>query len=306
MTFADPRGLLLGAIAALLFAVVLGGAQRRRAYALVRYSNLQFLQAATRESKWPSRLLTAGWIAALALIVLAAGSPHVRAWIPVHGGAVVLCVDTSGSMAAADVTPTRADAALAALRAFARQTPQGTAIGLVSFAGTAQGIVRPTRDLDVLQSAFEQIPAPNGATAIGDALALAQNMLPRTGHRVVVLITDGENNAGTDPLRAARSLAQQHVKLYTIGIGTNAGALIPGTLQPAGIDEQALQAYAQVTGGAYSRATDAAELRQALGTLGRSTTYERATLDVSLDAALAGAILMAFTFGAGAAAGRYP
>jgi Ca-activated chloride channel family protein len=306
MTFAHPHMLLIGAVAACALMYLAYAAQQRRRYALAAYSNLQFLESAVRSPAWPARLLAVGWIFAAALVVVGAAQPRVRTFVPVHGGAVVLCIDTSGSMAAGDVAPTRANAALAALRAFEKQTPAGTAIGLVSFAGAAQGIVRPTRDRNAFDSALQQIPAPNGATAIGDALSLAQSMLPRTGHRVVVLITDGENNAGEDPLRVARSLAQHGIKLYTIGIGTNTGALIPGTLQTAGIDEAALRAYASATGGAYSGVADAAQLREALAALGRSTSYERATVDVSLAAALAGAALMGLTFAAGLAAGRFP
>ena len=128
----------------------------------------------------------------------------------------------------------------------------------------------------------------------------------RQGARAVVLITDGENNAGTNPMQAAQSLGAAHIPLYTIGIGTNSGALIPGTLQTAGIDEQALRAYAAATGGAYSRADDAAQLREALARLGRSTSMRRANVDVSLPTALAGGALMAITFLAGLALGRYP
>jgi Ca-activated chloride channel family protein len=230
----------------------------------------------------------------------------VRAAVPSLGGSVVLCVDTSGSMNAADVSPTRAQAALAAMRAFIDQAPAQTAIGIISFASDAQVLTQPSRDRDQVQQALDAIPAPNGATAIGDAVALAQRVLPRTGSRAVVLITDGENNAGTDPMQAARALGAAHIPLYTIGIGTNSGALIPGTLQTAGIEEEALRAYAATTGGAYSRADDAVQLREALARLGRSTSMTPANVDNSLPVALAGGALMVLTFLSGMIAGRYP
>lgn len=306
MRFGHPYVLAAGAAAVCLFAALYWLVQRRRSEQTLRYSNLAFLVSAVQPRLWPHRALAAAWIAAIALVAIAAADPRVRAWVPVRGGAVVLCVDTSGSMSAADVAPTRADAALAAMRAFIRQSPSQTAVGVVSFAGEAQAIVAPTRDRDRLAAALEEIPEPNGATAIGDALSLAQRILPKSGHRAVVLITDGENNAGGDPLQAARSLALQHIKLYTIGIGTNAGALIPGTLQTAGIDEQALQAYAAATGGAYSRAGDAPQLRQALASLGRTTSFEHKSVDIALATAMTGAVLMAAAFLAGLAAGRFP
>jgi hypothetical protein len=107
-------------------------------------------------------------------------------------------------------------------------------------------------------------------------------------------------------MAAARKLAENHIPLYTIGIGTNSGALIPGTLQTAGINEDALRAYASATGGAYSRADNAVQLRTALARLGRLTAFERRDVDVSLPIAEAGAVLMVLAFLGGLAAGRYP
>lgn len=306
MTFTHPGYIGLAILAALVFALIYGAVTRRRYRQTIAYSNLPFLTAAVSPRKWPERLLAAAWIFGVLLVVLAVSGPHVRAMVPSLGGSVVLCIDTSGSMNAQDVAPTRAQAALAAMRAFISQAPPQTAIGIISFASDAQVLAQPTRDRDQIETALDAVPAPNGATAIGDALALAQRILPATGSRAVVLITDGESNAGSDPMQAARSLGAAHIALYTIGIGTNSGALIPGTLQTAGIDEDALRAYAAATGGAYSRADDAVQLREALARLGRSTSMRHANVDVSLPAALAGGALMALTFLAGVAAGRYP
>jgi Ca-activated chloride channel homolog len=306
MSLVHPQYLAVALAALLAFALLYRSLERRRAQQTIAYSNLPFLVAAAAPSRWPHKLLTAAWILAVALLVIALCGPRVRAMVPSVGGSVVLCVDTSGSMTAADVNPTRAQAAVAAMRAFIAHAAPQTAIGIISFATDAQVLVQPTRDRDQIETALGAIPPPNGATAIGDALALAHRMLPAAGSRAVVLITDGENNAGTDPMVAARSLGAAHIPLYTIGIGTNSGALIPGTLQTAGLDEDALRAYAAATGGAYSRAADAAQLREALTRLGRSTSMRRANLDFSLPAALAGGTLMALTFLTGLAIGRYP
>ncbi len=86
------------------------------------------------------------------------------------------------------------------------------------------------------------------------------------------------------------------MKLYTVGIGTNSGALVPGTLQEAGINEDALRSYARTTGGTYSRAGDAAQLRGALAALGRTTSFEPALVDLSLPDAVLGALIMAIAF----------
>ena len=306
MSFTHPEYILIAVLAAVAFLWIYRVIERRRVRQSLRYSNLTFLIGAVQPRAWPLRALAGAWIAAVALVVFALSGPHVRASVPVRDGSVVLCIDTSGSMSATDVEPTRAQAALAAMRAFVDATPTGSAVGIVSFAGDAQAIVQPTRDRDQVLAALNEVPAPNGATAIGDALSLAERILPKTGHRVVVLITDGVNTTGSDPLAVAQALGAAHITLYTIGIGTNSGALIPGTLQEAGIDEDALRNYAQATGGAYSRADDATQLRSALANLGRSTLFQRGSVDVSLASALAGAVVMVLTFLAGMAVGRYP
>lgn len=305
MSFAHPALLAAALAAALVFALLYGLLERRKRRQTIAYSNLPFLVAAAAPRAWPHRLLAGAWIAAVALLVLAVSGPRIHSLVPTLGGSVVLCVDTSGSMNATDVDPTRAQAALAAMRAFIAQAPAQTAIGVISFATDAQVLTQPTRDRDQLETALQAVPSPNGATAIGDALSLAHRILPPTGARAVVLITDGENNAGTDPMDAARSLGAAHIPLYTIGIGTNSGALIPGTLQTAGIDEDSLRAYASATGGAYSRADDATQLHEALARLGRSTSLRRGTVDVSLPAALAAGAIMIGAFLGGLGAGRW-
>ena len=107
-------------------------------------------------------------------------------------------------------------------------------------------------------------------------------------------------------MAAAQALSAQHIPIYTVGIGSNSGAYIPGTLDAAGINEPALRAYAAVTGGAYSRADDAVQLREALTQLGQTTSLRPANVDISLATAITGGILLSLTVLAGIAAGRFP
>ena len=299
MTFAHPAFVPLAIAAIALFALGYLWLQRRRAGAVLRYSSLPFLIAAAQPPRWPARALFAAWLIAFAAVAIAAAGPRANADLPVRGGSVIVCVDTSGSMATQDVAPSRAAAAQAAMRSFIQVVPQGVAVGIVSFAGGAQLVYPPARDRDKAIEALSAIPPPNGATAIGDALLLAMHSLPAKGTRDVILITDGENNAGTDPVAAARMLASAHIKLYTIGIGTNSGALVPGTLIAAGIDGRALRQYAALTGGSYSRADNADDLRRELSTLGRTVTFERRPVALAFPLAFAGALLMIGAFFAG-------
>lgn len=306
MSFDRPWGLLLAALLVASFCLLYRTLEARKRAGALTYSNLAFVVAATQARPTLGRLLAAAWLAAVALLAIAFAGPRMHVWVPAKDGSVVLCVDTSGSMAATDVSPSRADAVKAAALAFINHIPFGTKVAIVAFSSGA-GVVAPlTTDRDALRAALDQIPLPNGATAIGDALLLAGSTLPARGHRVVVLITDGVNNRGEDPLAAAQVLGAKRIRLFTVGIGTNGGSIIPGTSQEASIDEDALRAYASAAGGTYSRAGDAGALRQTLAALGRTTTLEVKKVDVALPAATAGALLMIAAFLAGMAAGRYP
>jgi Ca-activated chloride channel family protein len=177
-------------------------------------------------------------------------------------------------------------------------------IGIIAFASGASIIQPLTADRDVSKAALDEIPLPNGATAIGDALRLAAQGLPPAGHRVVILVTDGVSNAGADPQEAAQYLGANHIPVYTIGIGTPNGDVIGG--EQATIDEDALRSYADASGGAYARAEDAAQLRDALARLGRATSLERKPVDGSLGFAFGAAALFALSLFAGLATGRVP
>jgi Ca-activated chloride channel family protein len=307
VTLAHPAWLAAGVAAAAVFLWAALIASRRAGAAALAYSNLAFFAAATKERvNWGLviAIACAGGIVALGG---ALAGPRFIANVPVRGGAVVLCVDTSGSMRATDVDPTRAVAAAAAVRAFVDGVPNGTRLAIVSFAGGA-GVVQPlTDDRDAVRDAVAQIPAPNGGTAIGEALATAARQLPSSGRRAIVLITDGVNNMGADPLGVAQQLGANGIEIDTIGIGTNdSGQLVPGTDIAASIDEDALRAIASSGHGAYARANDAGTLRSRLAALAGSTTQEKKRIDASLPLALGGGLIVLFALGGGLLAGRFP
>ena len=110
-----------------------------------------------------------------------------------------------------------------------------------------------------------------------------------------MLITDGVNNSGADPLAVAPQLGANGVEIDTIGIGTNdSGQLIPGTGEEASLDEEALREIAHDAHGTYARAADAGSLRGRLDALAQTTTREQKKVDLALPfAVVAGAILLA-------------
>jgi Ca-activated chloride channel family protein len=306
MSFDRPVWLVIGLATIALFALGYRALARRRSEMDLAYSNVAFFMQAVRPRAWIATALAVLWVLALASVALGAAGPHLVIPVPIKDGSVFICIDTSGSMRSTDVTPTRADAAKAAARAFIDETPAGTKIGIISFAGNAQMVQPLSADHRQVSESLDYVPLPNGATAIGDALELAAQNLPTHGHRVVILITDGVNNSGSDPGQAAQLLGDNHIPIYTIGIGTPAGGLIPGTNEEATIDEDALRSYAEISGGAYARAENATQLHDALARLGHVTSLERKPVDASLGFAFGGALAMVIAFLAGFGLGRYP
>ena len=306
MTFDRPAWLLAGIAGVVVFTLLYRWFSLRKTSRDLAYSNVAFFITATKPRPWIPGALTLLWILSLGGIALALGGPHLVLPVPARDGSVFICIDTSGSMASTDIVPTRAAAANAAARTFIAASPPGTKIGIIAFSGAA-GIVQPlSADHEAVSQSLDQVPLPNGATAIGDALQLAARNLPPKGNSVIILITDGVNNAGADPGEIAQYLGAHHIPIYTIGIGTNSGEIIPGTNQEATIDEDALRSYAQASGGAYARVETASQLRDALGRLGRMTTIERKHVDASLEFAISGALGMVVAFFAGFGLGRYP
>jgi Ca-activated chloride channel family protein len=307
VSFSHPLVLpvTIGAVVLLLLGLRL--LDRRRSADALAYSNLAFLEAAARSRiPWPA-ILVGAWALAVTCMGVALAGPHLVAPVPVRDGAVALCIDTSGSMAATDVLPTRAAAALRAAREFIDNVPDGTRISIVSFSSSAAVVLPSTDDKDAARDALDRIPPPDGGTAIGDALAVAARSLPPVRHRAIVLVTDGVNNQGSDPLSVAPQIGGGGTTIDTVGIGTSgSGLLIPGTTEEADLDEGALRAVAAAGHGIYARVSDADALAKRLRDIARSSTVERRRIDASFPLAIAGGTLLVLaTFGA-FGLGRFP
>lgn len=180
----------------------------------------------------------------------------------------VVVVDVSLSMLAPDIKPNRLERAKASLSLLIDQL-RGERIGVVAFAGDAQTICPLTQDADAakqLLGAIEAGAVPTPGTAVGAALRAAVGMLGRyPGGKAVILLTDGEDHK-SDPLGAAREAAAAGVTVFTVGIGTPEGELIPaidgthhkdakGATVVSRLDEGVLAQIARETGGAYYRTT---------------------------------------------------
>jgi Ca-activated chloride channel family protein len=307
VTFAHPLALILTAVLVALLLFALRALERRRSADALTYSNLAFLEtAAAARIPWPA-LVAGAWVFAVACMGIALAGPHVTAPVAVRDGAVALCIDTSGSMSATDVEPTRADAALRAARAFIDAVPDGTRISIVAFSSSAAIVMPASDDKDAVREALDRIPPPNGGTAIGDALTIAARSLPPVRHRAIVLVTDGINNQGSDLLAVAPQIGRSGTTIDTVGIGTSgSGLLIPGTAEEADLDEGALRAVAQAGHGAYARVSDADGLAKRLSDLARTSTVERRRVDASFPLAIAGGTIMIVATLGAFGLGRFP
>jgi Ca-activated chloride channel family protein len=210
-------------------------------------------------------------VLALAFIIVALCRPQTKneeQQAEGEGVDIVLCIDVSGSMTAQDFTPNRMEAAKAVAANFveSRLTDR---IGIVIFSGESFTQCPLTTDKAVLKSALENIR--NGlledGTAIGDGLSTSVDRLrsSKSKSKVVILLTDGENNGGLIGPDNAKEIAKAFgIRVYTIGVGTEGYAPYPertelGVImrqQKVTIDEKLLKAIAGETGGKYFRAKD--------------------------------------------------
>ncbi len=279
---------------------------RRRARATVAFPPVEVAAAALGQRSQIRRHVPAAlFLLACLAVVLALARPVVPLLVPSDRSAMMLSIDVSGSMLSQDVLPTRLDAAKAAAKAFVGGLPSRVQIGLVSFAGYAVLHLAPTTDHQGVLEAIDALHVRH-RTAIGDGLMEAVAALPGRvrplpdgslapappGPRppaVVVLLSDGQNNAGMDPLVAAEIARREDVRVYTVGVGQPITSDRTVFLIGGGVDEETLTAIAAHTGGTYYRASSAGRLREIYRTLARSVGWESRPVEVTAVAAGVGA-----------------
>ena len=334
--------------------------RRRRRREAVRVSSVALIRAALPgRSLWRRRIPL--WLFAAGLVVLATGAARPQASVPVPSNdtSILLAIDVSASMCSTDVQPNRLTAAQQAAREFIEAQPDGIKIGLVTFSGIAGLLVEPTTDKKELLSAIDTLRTARG-TAIGlailasvDAIAEINPEVPATGVDVsgggagdpgggpdpapsagatpsgdyqpdtIVLLTDGRNTHGVDPVTAAGEAAARHVRVYTIGFGTaepapmvcardqiSGDAAFRGDTPRFGggggfgrggryqqIDEETLTQVAETTGGEYFQAENAEALSDVLKDLPSSISLQRKDMEITVWFALGGAVLVLVAVG---------
>jgi Ca-activated chloride channel family protein len=320
-----PLALLSLLVLPLLVAAYVRQIRRRRRRA-VRYSSVALIRAAgPPRSAWRRHVAFALLLGALAALGVAAARPHLRATVPVSGSAVILALDVSGSMCATDVEPNRLTAAQAAMRTFVEDQDSATSVGLVLFSGFAQVAVAPTTDREPLLRAIDGLTTARG-TAIGSAILKSVDAIaeidpevspasvggaaparpPGTfAPEIVVLLTDGANTRGVEPVAAARTAADRGIRVYPIGFGTRTPTSLVCTAAQLGgrgvdgfgggaagrggggrnflvADDETLREVATLTGGEYFAADDADRLQDVLEDLPSRVATQTRDVEVSV------------------------
>jgi Ca-activated chloride channel homolog len=272
----------------------------------VRYASLSILKAAAPGRSLRRHVPPALFLLAVVGMLFAVARPATVISLPSQHDVVILAIDVSGSMRADDVKPSRIVAAQAAARAFVRDTPRSTRIGVVAFAGSAMLVQAPTGEREPIRAAIDGLQLQN-ATAVGEAIltslkaifpdqdfevrkpsaasgSTANAVAPGSyGSAAIILLTDGQTTTGPDPVDAARLAADRGVRVYTVGIGTPQGQILTGEGWSIRVrlDEDALKAVADLTRGEYFFAGDALDLKKVYETLTTRLVMEKRQTEVT-------------------------
>jgi Ca-activated chloride channel family protein len=271
--FAQPYQFILLGLVPILILWYIMSYQRKQASMMISttlsLSSLSSWKVALRHLPFALRML------ALICLIIALARPQKRndeQMMTGEGVDIVLCMDVSGSMLAQDLSPNRLEAAKSVAANFVDSRPTDR-IGLVIFSGESFTLTPITTDKNVLNAQIYSIRSGllEDGTAIGSGLATSVDRLrsSTSKSKVVILLTDGENNGGMiDPNTAKEIAKATGVRVYTIGVGTEGYAPVPvqsgGSItmqrEKVNIDEKLLKQIADETGGKYFRAKDNSSL----------------------------------------------
>jgi Ca-activated chloride channel family protein len=294
--FLAPLRLALLVLPIALAISYLVAAARRRRYAL-RFTTLDLLdEVAPDRPGWRRHVTAVGLLVAIVVATIAFARPVVAGETTEARQLVVLAIDTSISMEAQDVEPSRTDAAREAAGAFLDTVPEGVAVGVVGFDGRARLLISPTTRLDAVRRTIDRAHDLGEGTAIGEAVFLALDAIDDAAVRAeneeadggkpvgtVVLLSDGDTTAGRSNDEAASEARARKVPVHTIAFGTDEGFIEDplGGRIPVPVNRQALEQLAHQTDGRSLTAVTADQLNQVYEDLGRSVQVEVVRTEVT-------------------------
>jgi Ca-activated chloride channel homolog len=342
MTYLSPEILWLAVLLPLQVIAYLWLLHRRKKMA-VRFSHIGLVkEAAGKGLGWRRHVPPALLLLACGVIVVATARPTAPVTLPSKQQTVILAVDVSGSMQAADVMPNRLRASQEVAKAFVAKLPRDVRVGIVAYADSAQLVQPPTIQREEVLAAIDRLQL-QGGTAIGEGIAISLAALfpeesievsevgvrkvatalqqPKSKGKnkgknkarpaapseakpvppgsdksaAIVLLTDGQNTMGPDPMEAAQLAASRGIKVFTVGYGTKDGEVVgpEGFSVRVQLDEDTLKRVAELTRGEYFRATNGLELGKVYeGLQGRLVLEEKDTEITALFTAGAALLLV--------------
>ena len=280
----------------------------------------------------PSALAVAG----LTILALALTRPTAAVALPRLEGTLMLVFDVSASMSAADVAPSRMEAAKAAAAALVDRRPDGVVIGVVAFSDAGVAVQPPTSDMTAVQAAIARL-GPTRGTSLGagilatlDAIDKARATTPREYYSsqtpapsaaapaakpgsdastLIVVISDGENNERPDPASAAQAVADRGIRITALGVGTAAGATLDlgGFKVDTRLDEATLRQLADITAGSYASAAAGDPAGAVYDELARALVVRQEPLELTAALGALGLLLLIASAGISLArSGRLP
>jgi Ca-activated chloride channel family protein len=331
MTFIWPEMLwLLTAVPALIAAYLF--LLRRKKKSVLRYTNLSLVKEAMGKGwRFRRHIPPLIFLLAMTVLIFATARPSAVVTLPTQHETVILAMDTSGSMRATDVEPSRIVAAQAAAKSFVADQPRRTRIAVVTFAGTAAVAQAPTDNREEILAAIDRFQLQR-ATAIGSGILVSLKAIfpdaefdlrssnPRHdstrgapldqpheskkpafksvpagsyGSAVIILLTDGQSNVGPDPIESARMAAERGVRIYTVGFGTTEGKSLQfeGWSMRVRLNEEALKKIAELTQGEYYYAGSAEDLKKVYQTLSARLVFETRETEITALFSAAAAVL---------------
>ena len=270
MTFAQPLWLLAGLVSCILLGLCFRFLRKKRLLTLEKFASGQLIGRLTKNVSTTRRRYKNGLLLlAVFLLFAALARPQYGfEWVDVKrkGIDLLFALDTSKSMLAEDIKPNRLKRAHFAILDFV-QGLGGDRVGLLPFAGNSFLMCPLTMDYDAFEQSLAAVTTdiiPRGGTNIAGVIEAASTILTNgANHKILIILTDGENLEG-DAIAAAEKYGKEGLTIYTVGVGTSSGELIPvpggkgfikddsGKYVTSKLDETTLSKIAELTGGMYA------------------------------------------------------
>ncbi len=294
MSFQSPLALIGLVLVPVLVGLYILRERRRESYA-TRFTAASLLPNLVAAAPgWRRHLPVALFLVALAAMIVGVARPHASVSVQREEATVLIAIDSSLSMSAQDVRPSRLVAAQSAAQAFVDGMPKKFRVGVIGFAGRAYVAVPPTEDRELVHSALEALK-PGEGTALGDAVALGTRLARaertsdgRIPPTAMLVISDGAQMSGrTTPEVAATQARSAHIPVYTVVVGTPDGVVnVPVAggyhaqlrVPPS---PETLRTVARITAGQFSTAPDATRLRQIYEKLGSRLGHRREKREIT-------------------------